>query len=195
MFSPTAWAQYLIDQEIIPKGAKGVFMLLALLSLATSIGLPRQIAAFTAGYSLGAFYGAAIATIAATIGCYLTFTISRHLLSKKINNKFPTQIKKVSLFISKNTVAKTIIIRLLPLGSNLMTNLLAGVTRVSAKRYLLGSFLGFIPQMLIFSFAGSGVKLADEQQFLIGFGLFAVIAIISSWLIKQSSLIPSSLNK
>ncbi|WDE05045.1 VTT domain-containing protein [Thalassomonas viridans] len=187
-FNPANWGQYLIDQQLIPRGPAGIITLFLFLSITTAIGLPRQVAAFVSGYSFGGIYGAALATLAATVGCLLTFTLSRHLFSNKVSARYPKQIDKVSAFIEQQTLVKTIIIRLLPLGSNLMTNILAGVTRVSAKPYVLGSFLGFIPQMLIFSFAGSGVKLADEQQVYFTFALFVIIALLGSYLVRQSSL-------
>lgn len=186
--NPASWGQYLIEQQRLPQGPGGIIALFLFLCLATAIGLPRQVAAFVSGYSLGGVYGAALATIAATVGCLLTFSASRYLLSTKVSNKYPKQVSKVSGFIEQQTLSKTIIIRLLPLGSNLMTNIVAGVTRVSAKPYVLGSLLGFIPQMLIFSFAGSGVKLADEQQLYITIGLFVTIALLGSYLVRQSSL-------
>ena len=156
--SPTYWGKYLVDQQLIPQGPQGVVILFVVLTIATAIGLPRQIAAFISGYSLGGLSGALVATLAATSGCLLTFSAARHLFRLQIQKKYPQKISKISAFIGQQTLVKTIVIRLLPLGSNLITNIVAGVTRVSAKRYLLGSFLGFIPQMLIFSFAGSGVQ-------------------------------------
>ncbi|WDE12223.1 TVP38/TMEM64 family protein [Thalassomonas haliotis] len=188
--NPASWGQYLIDQQLIPQGPAGILVLFLFLSITTAIGLPRQVAAFVSGYSFGGVYGAILATLAATIGCLLTFSVARHILSHRVTAKYPKQIGKVSAFIEQQTLAKTIIIRLLPLGSNLMTNILAGVTRVSAKPYVLGSLLGFIPQMLIFSFAGSGVKLADEQQVYISFALFIAIALLGSYLLRQRSLTP-----
>lgn len=186
--NPATWGQYLIDQQLIPQGPTGMLTLFLFLSITTAIGLPRQVAAFVSGFSFGGVYGAILATLAATIGCLLTFTVSRYLLSDKITARYPKQISKISTFIEQQTLAKTIIIRLLPLGSNLMTNILAGVTRVSGKPYVLGSLLGFIPQMLIFSFAGSGVKLADEQQLYVTLGLFMCIALLGGYLVRQSSL-------
>ena len=193
--NPASWGQYLIEQQLIPQGPAGIILLFIFLSLATAIGLPRQVAAFVSGYSFGGAFGAALATLAATLGCLLTFSVSRHLLSNWVHNKYPKQTDRVSAFIEQQTLAKTVIIRLLPLGSNLMTNILAGVTRVSAKSYVLGSLLGFIPQMLIFAFAGSGVKLADQQQLYVTAGLFVTIALLGSYLVRQSSLPRSVFSK
>ena len=58
--------------------------------------------------------------------------------------------------------------------------MLAGMARVSVKPYLLGSFLGFIPQMIIFAMAGNGVRLESNQQILISGMLFFVAILLST---------------
>ncbi len=160
-------------------------ILLLLLSLATSIGLPRQIAAFIAGINLGALTGVIIATLAATIGCLITFTLARFFLSNKVTAKYPEKIAKLSLFINQQTLIKTIIIRLLPVGSNLLTNILAGVTQVSMPRYVIGSFIGFIPQMAIFSLAGSGIRMGAQNEIILSALLFILAIMLSVFLYKK----------
>ena len=162
-----------------------ILILFLLLSLATSIGLPRQIAAFIAGINLGALTGAAIATLAATTGCLITFTLARFLLSNKIATKYPEKIAKLSLFINQQTLIKTIIIRLLPIGSNLLTNILAGVTQVSMPRYVIGSFIGFIPQMAIFSLAGSGIRMGAKNEIILSALLFILAMMLSVFLYNK----------
>ena len=67
-------------------------------------------------------------------------------------------------FLSESTFVKALIIRILPLGSNFVTNIIAGATRIPFTPYVAGSALGFIPQMVVFTLAGGGIKLASEQQ-------------------------------
>lgn len=161
-------------------------LLFVLLAIATSIGLPRQVAAFIAGANLGAAFGALIATFAATTGCALTFILSRYLLSRTIKRKYPEKISTLSAFIGKQTLIKTIVIRLLPIGSNLLTNIVAGVTTVSMARYVLGSCIGFVPQMLVFSYAGSGIRMGANNELFISAFLFILALLLSVFLYKKS---------
>ena len=155
------------------------------LAIGTSLGLPRQAAALVAGINCGALLGAIIATLAATLGCCITFNIARYAFSKKISKKYPKQLTKLSLFFSEQTFLKAIIIRLLPIGSNFLTNIIAGVTQVCAKRFVSGSFVGFIPQMVIFSLAGSGIRLGAKNEMIASGLLFCLALLISAYLIKQ----------
>ena len=162
-----------------------IFILFMLLAVATSCGLPRQIAALVAGINLGAFFGAVVATLAATLGCFITFSIARYAFSQKINKKYPVAITKLSDFISEQTFIKAFIIRILPIGSNFLTNIIAGVTQVSSKAFIGGSFVGFIPQMVIFSLAGSGIRLGAQNEMIASIVLFIIALLLSSYLIRK----------
>jgi len=162
-----------------------VMVLFASLALATSVGLPRQIAALVAGINLGALLGAVIATLAATLGCLITFSIARYAFSEKICQKYPKQLTKLSLFISEQTFLKAVVIRILPIGSNFLTNIIAGVTQVSMKAFVGGSFVGFIPQMVIFSLAGSGIRLGAQNELLASAILFIIALLLTAYLVKK----------
>ena len=160
-------------------------LLFIFLALATSIGLPRQIAALVAGINLGALAGLLIATLATTIGCVITLSVSRYLLSKKISQKYPEKLAKLSNFLDEQTFLKAIVIRILPLGSNFLTNIIAGVSKVSMRAYVSGSFVGFIPQMIIFSLAGSGIRLGAKNELIVSLVLLIVALILSAYLLKK----------
>ena len=162
-----------------------IALLLVILSLATACALPRQIAALIAGINFGATIGAITALSAATIGCIITFSVSRFLLSERITDRYPTQLAKLSAFLCQQTFIKTIIIRLLPAGSNFLTNIVAGVSKVSMKSYVSGSFIGFIPQMVIFSLAGSGIRLGAQTEMLASGILFLIALLLSAYLYRQ----------
>lgn len=161
------------------------FVLFTFLSLTTSIGLPRQIAALVAGMNLGALTGMLVATLATTLGCLITFSISRYLFSEKITRKYPDQLAKLSAFLDEQTFFKALIIRILPLGSNFLTNIIAGVSKVSMPAYVSGSFVGFIPQMIIFSLAGSGIRLGAKYELVASIILFIIALLLSAYLVKK----------
>ena len=163
-------------------------LLFVFLSLATSIGLPRQIAALVAGINLGAFIGIIVATVAATLGCFITFSVARYLLSDSITRKYPSKLAKLSEFLGEQTFLKAIVIRILPLGSNFITNIIAGVSKVSMPAYVSGSFVGFIPQMIIFSLAGSGMRLGAQNELIASATLFVVALLLTAYLVKKHKL-------
>jgi len=188
-FSLSDWTIGLVEQldwhDKDSSQTINTLLLFVFLSLATSIGLPRQIAALVAGINLGAFIGMMLATIATTLGCLITFSVSRYLLSAKVTLKYPNQLAKLSEFIGERTFLKAIVIRILPLGSNFITNIIAGVSKVSMPAYVGGSFVGFIPQMIIFSLAGSGIRLGAQNELMASAILFIIAILLTTYLIKK----------
>lgn len=167
-----------------PHNIINTLLLFGFLALATSCALPRQIAALVAGINLGALMGAVVATLAVTLGCWVTFTVSRYLFSERVRAKHPDQINSLSAFINEKTFLKVIVIRLLPIGSNFLTNIVAGVSKVSMKTYVSASFVGFIPQMVIFSLAGSGIRLGAKNEIIASAVLFGIALLLTAYLVK-----------
>lgn len=155
-----------------------------LLALATGIGLPRQIAAFVAGINLGAFLGVIIATLATTLGCYITYNLAHYFLNTTITQKYPKKVAALSDFLNEHTFLKAIALRILPLGSNFLANIIAGVSKVSTKAFMGGSFIGFIPQMIIFSLAGSGLSIGATNELIASIFLFIIALLIGVFLVK-----------
>lgn len=188
-FSLSQWTIALVEQfnwqQEDSSTSFNTLLLFIFLSLATSIGLPRQIAALVAGINLGAFIGMIIATLAATLGCLITFSVARYLLSDKIAGKYPSKLEELSAFLGEQTFLKAIIIRILPLGSNFLTNIIAGVSKVSMPAYVSGSFVGFIPQMIIFSLAGSGIRLGAQNELIASVTLFVIALLLTAYLVRK----------
>ncbi|MEI6894622.1 MAG: VTT domain-containing protein [Colwellia sp.] len=188
-FNLSEWTLKLVEkingQQHASSPYFSALLLFVFLSIATSIALPRQIAALVAGIHLGAFTGMVIATVATTLGCLITFSVARYLFSEKITQKYPSKLAKISQFLSEQTFLKAVIIRLLPLGSNFLTNIIAGVSKVSMSAYVSGSFVGFIPQMVIFSLAGSGLSLGAENELLASLALFVIALLLSAYLLYR----------
>ena len=68
----------------------------------------------------------------------------------------------------------TLLIRFLPAGSNLLTNLAAGVSKVGAMPFILGSAIGYIPQTAVFALVGSGIGVDHFWRFSLSVLLFLI---------------------
>ena len=165
-----------IDLHIRNNGLQGVVYFMLIGALVTAIGCPRQLVAFLGGYAFGAVNGALLSTLGVGMGCVLSLFFARIVIRPFVNRRFPQRVIKINDFLSVRPVVKTIVIRLLPIGNNLVTNLIAGVTAVKARYFVLGSLIGYIPQMAIFALMGKGVVVMSVWKI----GLSIVLFIISS---------------
>ncbi len=177
----TAW----VDASIKGQGFMGQALFVAVGALATAVGLPRQLVAFLGGYAFGFIEGSTLAVLATAGGCLITFTYSRMLGRDLVAKRFKGRISKADAFLRENPFSMTVLIRLLPAGSNLFTCLVAGVSSVPAVPFLAGSALGYIPQTIIFALIGSGVNLDPGFRITFGVGLFLVSGILGVYLYRR----------
>ncbi len=152
-FLDKAW----IDSEVRGRGVTGELLLVATGAVFVAVGLPRQVISFLAGYGFGFTAGLALGLAATVGGCVISFFYARFLGRDVIARRFPGKIRRIDDFLADNPFTMTLLIRFLPAGSNLLTNLAAGVSRVGWLPFVAGSALGYIPQTAVFALVGSGI--------------------------------------
>jgi uncharacterized membrane protein YdjX (TVP38/TMEM64 family) len=180
-----AFSQAWIDSDIRDNGLTGELMFVAFGIMATSVGLPRQIVSFLGGYAFGFLPGTGLALIATAGGCATTFFFARVLGRKFVKARFANRIRRVDDFLSENPFSMTLLIRFLPAGSNLITNLAAGVSSVGAVAFISGSTIGFIPQTAIFALAGSGTTVDDAYKIGVSVLLFVISGALGYYLYRK----------
>jgi uncharacterized membrane protein YdjX (TVP38/TMEM64 family) len=70
-------------------------------------------------------------------------------------------------------------------GSNVVTNLIAGVSRIPRPAFFLGSLVGYLPQTLIFALAGSGLTVGSRWQLGLSILLFVVSGLLGVRLYRK----------
>ena len=157
-----------MDEYVRDTGIRGELLFIGIGAIFTSVGLPRQAVAFMAGYVFGVAFGTGISVIAALCGCMISFFVARFLARDFVTQKFPEKFKRMDAFLAENAFTTSLLIRILPIGSNLVTSLLAGVSRVSPLPFFAGSGIGYIPQMLIFALVETPIEQVPREhcQFL-----------------------------
>jgi uncharacterized membrane protein YdjX (TVP38/TMEM64 family) len=174
-----------IDRDIRTAGWVGELYYVVVFSLLTSIGAPRQMVAFLGGYAFGFALGLTLAMLATLLGCMLAFFASRFVFRRPIRQKYANKIVKIDAFLKTQPTRKTIIIRLLPVGSNLLTNILAGAISISALRFFWGSAIGYLPQMIIFSLLGKGLLIDSHWKITLSIVLFFISSYLSFRIYKS----------
>ncbi len=167
-------------------GVQGPAMFLLAATFLIAIGLPRQVPAFVAGYAFGPWYGTAIALVAQVLACSLDFIWARAIGQNFIHRYFGKALTRIDTTLSAQPFVATLTLRLMPVGSNILLNLAAGLSSIPALPFLAGSALGFIPQTLIFAVFGQGSAPSHEHMLLIGGVMFAASAALGVVLFRRS---------
>jgi len=177
----TGW----IDAQIRGKGLSGDALFVVVGALFVGIGLPRQAVCFLGGYAFGFAEGVLWSSLASVLGCIGAFYYARFLGRSLVVARFPERIARLDAFLAGNTFSMSLLLRLLPVGSNLLSNLAGGVSGVLALPFFLGSGLGYLPQTLVFVLLGSGIQV--DPVFRIGTSviLFIVSGVLGVWLYRR----------
>lgn len=174
-----------IETHIMGQGLTGEILFVGLATLATGVGLPRQVVSGLAGYAFGLTLGSVLALLGTVAGCVGAFYYARLLARAPVQKKFSARVRKLDDFLHDNTFSMTLLVRMLPVGSNVATNLAAGVSSVRAAPFFGGSALGYLPQTVIFALLGSGVAVDPGLRISLSVVLFVASALLGVYLYRH----------
>jgi uncharacterized membrane protein YdjX (TVP38/TMEM64 family) len=130
----------------------------------TALGGPRQLLAFSCGYLMEGLAGALLSTALTGFGALLAIYWVRNIGMERMLKRHGEHVVFIRRLLAQDTWLWICTVRLMPIGSNLATNIAVALARLSIPAVFWGSLLGYLPQMLLFSFVGAGLAVQDEQQ-------------------------------
>lgn len=167
-----------LDDGIAAAGQHGPFAFVALATAACAVGVPRQVVAYAGGLAFGFWPGSALALLAEILGCIGDFYWARWVAwawaARWLARGGTGRLDRLGRFLRANAFAATLTLRLLPVGNNLLLNLLAGVSGVAAGPFLAASALGYVPQTAVFALLGGGVRVSAGTQVAVAGTLLAL---------------------
>lgn len=170
--------EHFIDSQVRGHGLTGEALFLVVGGLAVAVGVPRQLPCFLAGYAFGLGTGTVLASLASVLGCVLCFFYARLLGRDLVLHKFAARVRRVDDFLRGDPFLMAVLIRFLPVGSNLLTNLVAGVSSVRPLPFFLGSLIGYAPQTVVFVLLGSGIQVDPVLRISLSVALFIASAVL-----------------
>lgn len=174
-----------IDARVRGHGINGELLFLLMGGVFTAIGLPRQIIAFLGGYAFSLGLGTLLGALAALLGCMLSFGYARFFGKGLLRARLGGRAGRFDCFVCEHPVSMTILVRLLPVGNNLLTNLAAGISSIRSLHFFSGTLLGYLPQTLVFALVGSGVHIAPTLKLALAIGLFLLSGTLGVWLYRR----------
>jgi uncharacterized membrane protein YdjX (TVP38/TMEM64 family) len=163
----------------------GALALLGAGAALTAFGVPRQAVAFAAGYAFGAWRGGALAMAAQMLGCCADFWWARAVARGWAVRRLRGRLARLDSALAARPFMATLTLRLLPLGNNLLLNLLGGISGLRAGPFFAATVIGYLPQTAVFALAGSGVHVDRWVQLGAAAGLFAVSAGMGAFLLRR----------
>lgn len=170
----------------IETGGVSAIFAISLFGIAfTALGGPRQLIAAVFGFVFGGINGTLLALLICIIAATVVYGTARYTVQVAVHQRYRSKLDKFENLVAQDPFFKILMLRLLPVGSNLLTNLLSGGVKIRFSAFLWGSLLGYIPQTLIFALAGAGVGGLDQFQLTLSIGLGVISMALGSWLYRS----------
>ena len=191
-------------------GIAGVALFAGLYAVATVLMLPGAIFSLGAGFAFGLGWGFVAVSIGATTGAALAFLIGRFLARDKIEamTRDKPKFRALDRAIGKKGARLIFLLRLSPLIPFNLSNFFYGLTAVRFWPYVVASWIGMMPGVLVYVYlgtlgragletaAGTETERTPLEWTLLVVGLIATVAVtvwiskIARQALKESEEIP-----
>ncbi|WP_231865384.1 TVP38/TMEM64 family protein [Gluconobacter albidus] len=168
-------------------GAPLWFLLLAVPY--SACGLPRQALCVAAGLAFGLWGGLVLCSLAYMLGAALAYGWARLLAPAAFRARLHDRLEADYAALARTLHAKpfraVLTLRLMPVGSALLVSTAAGLFELPLLPFSVATFLGGLPQTLIFVLVGSGTRIGHVLQLGLAGILFVVSGVLGAVLLRQ----------
>lgn len=178
MLKDTEW----FNDHVLGTGPLSVLIFLAVGGVFTAVGLPRQLIGFLGGFAFGALGGTLLATVGSGLGCAMAAGYARWGGREFVARRLGSRIRRLDGFLRHRPFRTALAIRFFPLGSNVLTNLAAGVSAIPLLPFITGSTVGYIPQSFIFALFGAGMQKESTTGIAVTVTMAVVLFVASIWI-------------
>lgn len=174
-------------------GVLGPVALVVFYALVCLFLLPGSVLTLAAGFMFGMVWGTVCASLGATLGATAAFIVGRFLIRGWIERRLMIHpgFLAVDRAIGSQGFKIVLLVRLCSLFPYDLMSYLFGLTKVPLGRYVVATWLGRLPETLLFAYLGTTAKsLADlvagkvamgvTKEILLGLGVLAMIAVTVS---------------
>lgn len=152
--------------------------------IGTSCSLPVTGAlALVSGIVFGTLTGFALSALATTLGGTVALYSTRFLFYDLIERRFSAQVELVNKGIKKEGAFYLVGLRMVPVIPFWSLNLLMGLTSMPVPVFMLATFLGMLPVLLIFAYTGN--QLGNIESFSLSAvltpGLILALCLLASF--------------
>jgi len=144
-----------------------------------AFGAPRLPFYGMAGAVFGFVEGMLWAQLASLVGAYGTFLAARWAGGDWVTRRLRDVSPWLHELLHKPSINSVILLRNIPIAA-VATNLLLGASGISTRNFLLGTFIGYLPEGAIVCLIGSGLGKGTSQAALMQLTAAGVLLIIAS---------------
>ncbi|SCI20091.1 TVP38/TMEM64 family protein [Romboutsia sp. Marseille-P6047] len=163
-------------------GKIGPIVYIIMFALVPLTFFPDSVLAIAGGLIFGLFKGYIYTAIGALIGGTISFYISRYWGREIIKKLTKEKLDNIEVMINNKGFTIIFLLRLIPLFPFDVISYGAGLTSVKYKDFILATFVGTIPGILVFTNLGSEAVNMGSTSFYISIALLILLFVVSIFL-------------
>ena len=131
----------------------------------SSFSIPGNPIFITAtGYFFGIYIGYFISIISLVLGSLIFFSFFNFFIRKIFPGFINKYVNNLNKYISNSTIEYLIIFRIIPGTPLFLQNLLLSFLKITKKKFILTSFIGFTPIVFLMAFVGNQLNDIDKLK-------------------------------
>ncbi|PRO64691.1 TVP38/TMEM64 family protein [Alkalicoccus urumqiensis] len=146
---------------------------------------PASVLSLAGGLIFGPVWGTGLIVAGATGGAVLSFFAARWLGKGAAGKEWKGKGKAVQEQLEKNGFLYVLLIRLIPIFNFDMISYLSGVSKIRARAFAAGTFLGIIPGAFAYSFLGASVVEGNAGLIFAAVAVFIAVSAIPVFFRKK----------
>ncbi len=155
-----------------------------LLAVSTAFFVPGAIALLlAAGFFFGAIPGALFSVTGLTLGAASAFLVARHLLGDWMQEKYRLPLAAFNEEMRRHGHYYLLTLRVVPVLPFFLVNILAGLTKISLKRFVAMTSLGMLPAVFVYSFAGRRLASINSPRDILTPGMIVALLLLAVFIL------------
>jgi phospholipase D1/2 len=177
------WARPLRDHPLTPLVVIGAYAVGGLIVAPITVLIVATAVAF------GPLLGFTYSLLGCLMSAALTYGIGALMGRDTVRRFAGTQVSRLSQRLARHGVTAILIVRILPVAPFTVVNVMAGASEVRFRDFILATFLGMFPGLLVMTFFGNRLESAIRDpkagSFVILVSLVVALVLVMAWLRRR----------
>ena len=146
------------------------------------------------GYFFGFYIGAFYNIFATLVACLAGFLLSRYVFRTQFERLYYQRLEAIEHEIERNGLYYFLSLRIVLVVPYFLINIIAALSRLSLRDYLISTFLGVVPASLIYANGGQQLEHIRSASELFGWhmigslALMAIFSMLPAWFGRTSKV-------
>jgi phospholipase D1/2 len=174
------WASPLRDHPLTPLAVIGAYAVGGL------VVAPITVLIVATAIAFGPLLGFTYSLFGCLLSAALTYGIGSLIGRDTVRRFAGAQVSRLSHRIARHGLTAILLVRVLPVAPFTVVNVLAGASEVRFRDFILATFLGMLPGLLVMTFFGnrleSAIRDPKAESFMILASLVVALVLVMAWL-------------